>query len=80
VSLQRVPVKSALMDLSSKEHPVVPTEGLVQDLRKALNNPDESDIIFTLEGDKKTYASKWLLSLRSEHFRALLKVGTALIC
>jgi len=76
VSSQKVQSKSTI-DGTFKEIPlnVVPVEGiqLVQDLRKAFNNPDESDVTFVLEGDKQVHASRWLLSLRSEHFRALLK-------
>ena len=51
-----------------------------QQLRKAVNNQQLSDITVILDSEtepsKKTlYASSWMLSLRSEHFRAMLQVG-----
>ena len=71
-----------IQPLVSNDEPeldVLPKGSMNQQLRKAVNNQQLSDITVILESEtepsKKTlYASSWMLSLRSEHFRAMLQV------
>lgn len=52
----------------------VPPTGLVNDFMRLLNDPDMSDVCFLVE-DKKVYAHRAILAIRSEYFRALLFNG-----
>lgn len=52
----------------------VPPMGLLQDLRRLVNEPDMSDITFIVEG-KEVYAHRAIMAVRSEYFRALLFNG-----
>jgi len=52
----------------------IPPSSFSEDMRKLLNNPLYSDVIFLVEG-QKICATKAHLSARSEHFRALFYGG-----
>lgn len=52
----------------------VPPTGLVNDFLRLLNDPDMSDVCFLVE-DKKVYAHRAILAIRSEYFRVLLYNG-----
>eukprot|EP01119_Soliformovum_irregulare_P019156 TRINITY_DN6012_c0_g1_i3.p1 TRINITY_DN6012_c0_g1~~TRINITY_DN6012_c0_g1_i3.p1 ORF type:complete len:200 (-),score=25.43 TRINITY_DN6012_c0_g1_i3:81-680(-) len=50
--------------------------GLSQDFGQLVNNPQYSDVVFSLEGGtKRVYAHRIILAARSEMFRALLFGG-----
>lgn len=74
-------LKNAIEWICNRKVPCmsVPRGTLLDDLRKSLNNPETSNVVFVLHqcetssNENRFYASKWLLCLRSEHFRALLK-------
>lgn len=52
----------------------IPPSNLTDDLRKLLNNPEYADVVFLVE-EQRIYATKALLSARSDHFRALFFGG-----
>lgn len=52
----------------------IPPPGLVDDLRKLINNPDLADIRFSVEG-KQVYAHKAVIAIRSEYFRVMICGG-----
>jgi len=52
----------------------IPPDTFVQDFARLFNNPDMSDVIFVVEG-KKVPAHRFILKVRSEHFRAMFSNG-----
>ena len=52
----------------------VPPPLLVHDLRKLINHPEFSDVVFLVEG-KEVHASRAILAVRSEYFRVMLYSG-----
>ena len=53
---------------------VIPPPKLVEDMRRLIDNPDISDVVFLVEG-REIHAVRAHLGVRSEHFRALLFGG-----
>jgi len=53
---------------------LIPPSNLVEDMRKLINNPMYSDVVFLVE-NQPVYATRAHLAARSEHFRALFYGG-----
>jgi protein-L-isoaspartate(D-aspartate) O-methyltransferase len=69
-------IKEAQMALERKKATTIeiPPDTFVQDFARLLNNPEMSDVVFVVEG-KKVPAHRFILKVRSEHFRAMFTNG-----
>lgn len=69
-------IKEAQMALERKRATTIeiPPDTFVQDFARLLNNPEMSDVVFVVEG-KKVPAHRFILKVRSEHFRAMFSNG-----
>eukprot|EP01129_Flabellula_baltica_P004454 TRINITY_DN1549_c0_g1_i2.p1 TRINITY_DN1549_c0_g1~~TRINITY_DN1549_c0_g1_i2.p1 ORF type:complete len:403 (+),score=81.96 TRINITY_DN1549_c0_g1_i2:286-1494(+) len=69
-------IAQAQREIASQKAKVikVPECSLLSDLSNCINNPEFSDIEFSCEG-RTIYAHKFILQLRSEHFRCLFSSG-----
>lgn len=71
-----VEIKEAQLALERKRATTIeiPPDTFVQDFARLLNNPDMSDVVFLVDG-KKVFAHRFILKVRSEHFRAMFSNG-----
>lgn len=69
-------IKEATLALERKRATtiVVPEDTFVSDFTRLINNRDMSDIVFVVEG-QRIYAHKFILQVRSQHFKAMLTSG-----
>ncbi|ELR17918.1 BTB/POZ domain containing protein [Acanthamoeba castellanii str. Neff] len=69
-------IKEAQLALERKKATTIeiPPDTFVQDFARLLNNPDLSDVTFVVEG-RKVPAHRFILQVRSEHFRAMFSNG-----
>jgi len=69
-------IKEAQLSLERKKATTIeiPPDTFVQDFARLLNNPDMSDVVFVVEG-QKVPAHRFILKVRSEHFRAMFSNG-----
>ena len=52
----------------------IPPPSLLNDLRRLMNNPNFSDVVFVVEG-KEIHANRSILAVRSEYFEVMLYNG-----